>query len=375
MNISQATSSLFKTGKDFAGDRSGNASALDKSRAESQRVDTELERIHTDTVDVKKELGELDQDSSLKPPSFKSVSNKSLVIATASGGAVLGGAIGLLSAVASGPATVNFNEVRHDITQQKLNGTGFDIRTYTVGGTPQNPEGWDVDITRRPLTNEKVGEYTSREPVASNTTSVLLSGAIGVGLGAAVGAGVGLAGIGLRKVLKQEYDGTAPRQTEGDNKILITGGVAGAVVGAAAGALSALVQSNTVSYETQSIKMETKVIGEVPRGDGNGGGGFYIPATGGNNVPANAEAVQRLMNGNIDKLARDGYRNVDHLRPEEVRGQVPNRTVFGNLDIDSETRETKVGPSMLGSVAGGAAIGAVTGVAGGVLLNVLRKSL
>jgi archaellum component FlaG (FlaF/FlaG flagellin family) len=372
MNISQATSSLFKTGKDFvAADRG----AVAQSRAEAQRVDAELERIHTDTVEVKQSLSELDQNSALKPPSFKDVSNKSLLIATTSGGAVVGGAIGLLGAVTAGPATATFHEVRHDITQQKLNGTGFDIRTYTVGGTPQNPEGWDVDITRRPLVNEKVGEYTTREPVASNTTSVLLSGAIGVGVGAAVGAGIGLAGMGLRKVLKQEYNGATPRQTEGDNKILITGGVAGAVVGAAAGALSAVVQSNTVSYQTQSIEMKTEVLGQVPRGDGKGGGGFYIPASGDNTVPANAEAVQRLMNGNIDKLARNGYRNLDHLRPEEVRGQVPDRNIFGKLDIETETREAKVGPSMLGSVAGGAAIGAVTGVAGGVLLNVLRKSL
>jgi hypothetical protein len=370
MNISQATSFLkssLSTGKDFAG--------VDKSRAEAQRVDKELERIHTDTVDVQKELGELDQDSNLKPPSFKDVSNKNLILATASGGAVLGGAIGMLGAVTSGPATVSFNEVRHDIMQPKLNGTGFDIKTFTVGGTPENPQGWDVDITRRALTQEKVGEYTTREPVSSNTTSILLSGAIGVGVGAAVGAGVGLLGVGLRKALKQEYNGTEPRKTEGDNKVLITSGVAGAVVGAAAGALSAVIQSNTVSYETQSVQYENKVIGEVPRGDGNGGGGFYVPNSGGNNVPANAEAVQRLMNGNIDRLARNGYRNVDHLRPEEIRADVPKRGLLGGLDIDSETRQTNVGPSLVASVAGGAAIGAVTGVAGGVLLNVLRKSL
>jgi hypothetical protein len=371
MNISQATSFLknsLSTGKDFGG-------GVDKTRAEAQRVDQELERIHTDTVDVKKELSELEKDSNLKPPSFKDVSNKQLIMATTSGGAVLGGAIGALGAITSGPATVSFNEVRHDVMQPKLNGTGFDVKTFTAGGTPQNPGGWDVDITRRPLTSEKVGEYTTREPVGSQTTSILLNGALGIGIGAAAGAGVGLLGIGLRKVLKQEYSGAESRKTEGDTKVLITAGATGAVIGAAAGAISSLVQSNTVSYETQSVTMENKVIGEVPRGDGQGGGGFYIPNSNGNSVPANAEAVQRLMNGNFDKHGRNGFRNLDHLRPEEIRADVPKRGLLGGLDIDTERKETNVGPSLLASVAGGAAIGAVTGVAGGVLLNVLRKTL
>lgn len=371
MNISQATTFLKKhlsTGKDFH-------AGVEKARTEADRVDSQLERIHQDTVEVKRELSELDHSADLKPPSFKDVSNSQLVMATTAGGAVLGGAAGMLNALGSGPATVTFQEVRHDIMQPKLNGVGFDIKTYTVGGTPQSPQGWDVDISRRPLVQEKVGEYTTREPIGSQTSSVLLSGAIGLGIGAAAGAGVGLLGVGLRKVLKQEYSGAEPRQTEGDTKVLIGAGATGAVIGAAAGALSSALQSNTVSYETQSIAYENKVIGEVPRGDGQGGGGFYVPNSDGNQVPANPEAVARLMNGNLDRLARNGFRNVDHLRPEEVRADVPQRGLLGGLKIESETKTESVGPSMVGSVLGGATIGAVTGVAGGVLLNVLRKTL
>lgn len=371
MNISQATSFLrtsLNTGKDFG-------PGVDKARAEATRVDGELERIHADTVDVRKEISELANDSALKPPSFKDVSNKQLIMATTSGGAVLGGAVGILNAVTAGPAGVTFNEVKHDIMQPKLNGTGFDIKTYTAGGTPTNPQGWDVDITRRPLVNEKVGDYTTREAVGASTTSILLAGALGVGIGAAAGAGVGLLGVGLRKALKQEYNGAEERKTEGDTKVLIGAGATGAVIGAAAGALSSVLQSNTATYETQSIGYESKVIGEVPRGDGKGGGGFYIPNTDGNKLPANAEAVQRLMNGNIDRLARDGYRNVDHLRPEEIKANVPERGLFGGLDIKTEKKTADVGPGLVSSIAGGAAIGAVTGVAGGVLLNVLRKTM
>jgi hypothetical protein len=338
-------------------------------------VDSELGRISADTVDVRKELGELEKDSEIKPPSFKDVSNKQLLIATTAGGALLGGVGGVINALGAGPAQVSFNEQVHPIMEPKLNGTGFQIRTYTVGGTESNPGGWDVDITRSPLTEQKVGEYTTREPVGSSTTSVLLSGAIGVGVGAAAGAGIGLLGIGLRKVLKQEYSGAAPRQTEGDNKVLITAGVAGAVIGAAAGGLSSLIQSHTVSYETQSVQTENKVIGHIPHGANVDKGGFYVPNSHGNHVPANAEEVQRWMNGNFNSHERNGFTNLNELRPDEVRADVPKRGLLGGLKIDSESKTTSVGPGLLTSVAGGAVIGGVTGVAGGVLLNVLRKTL
>ena len=129
-------------------------------------------------------------------------------------------------------------------------------------------------------------------------------------------------------------------------------------------------QSNTVSYQTQSIATENKVIGHVPHS-----GGFYVPATGDNHVPANAEEVARMMDGNFRTHERNGLRGLDNLRPEEIRADVPKRGLLGGLSIENHDRETKVGPGLVGSIAGGAAIGAVTGVAGGVLLNVLRKTL
>ena len=365
MNINAATSFLknsLSTGKDFTG--------VDKTRKEADRVDTELGRIHSDTVTVGTELGNLDEASTLKPPSFKQVTNKQLVMATTGGGAVLGGAFGLFRAVAAGPGTVNFNEVTHDIVEPKLNGAGFNIETHTTGPSPQNPSGWDVDITRRPLISEKVGEYTTREPVSSNTTSIALSGALGLAIGAGTGAIVGLAATQLRKVVGQGYDGTEERSTEGDKKVLITLGAAGAVVGGVAGAISSVAQSTTVNYDTQSYTTENKVIGKVPTG-----GGFWVPNNGEAKLPANAEAVVKMMDGNLDRQARDGYRSLDNLRPEEIKADVPKRTIFGKVDVDTEHKETSVGPGLLASIAGGAVIGGVTGVAGGVLVNVLRKTL
>lgn len=371
MNISQATSFLkrsLSSPKDFG--------AVDTTRQEAKRVDSELGRIEQDTVDIQKELSQTDESSKLKPPSFKDVSNKDLVVATTAGGAVLGGAIGVLNAVASGPSSVSFNEVQHDILSPKLDGAGFDIHVAEVGDA-STLRGWDVDITRKPLVNEKVGTYTTREPVAGASSSVLLSGALGLGIGAAVGAGVGVLGIGLRKALKQDYSGAEPRQTEGDAKILITSGVVGATVGAAAGAVSSFLGSHTVTYETQSPIIESnKVIGHIPHGANVSDGGFYIPNSSGNTPPANANEVVKLMNGNIDRLgSRDGYKNTADLRPDEVRADVPKTNILGNPKLDTEKKTVNVGPGMIGSVVGGAVIGGVTGVAGGVLLNVLRKTL
>ncbi len=371
MNISQS----FSPVKRFFQENLRTESDFDvsKGRQEAQRVDSELERIHTDTVDVKGQLENLEQDSALKPPSFQDVSDKDVMLATTAGGAVLGGAVGTLKAMTAGPATAEIRETVHDITQPALRGTGFDISVFEVGPSTGAPDGWDVDITRRPLTTEKVGEYTSREAVGTNTSSIALSGALGIAAGAGIGAGVGLATLGLRRVLNKEYNGAAPRETENDNRVLLTMGGAGAVIGAGAGALSSVLQSNTVKFQTQTLPTpDTKVIGQVPSGPG-----YYVPNSGGHQAPANAEAVADIMkNGRqIDRLAREGYRGTENLRPEDVTAQVPARNLFGQVKVDTETREVNVGPSFVGSVVGGAAVGAVTGVAGGVLVNVLRKTL
>ncbi len=371
MNISNAFTSAnrffrdnLKTESDFT--------PVEKGREEATRVDLELGRIHSDTVEVGKGLSSLDEQAALKPPTFQDVSNKDVMLASTAGGAVLGGAYGTLKAVTAGPATAEIRETVHDITQPTLRGPGFDISVFEVGPPSGAPDGWDVDITRRTLGSEKVGEYTTRQAIGTNTTNIALSGALGMVAGAGIGAGVGLATVGLRRVMNKEYNGAVPRETEGDNRVLLTMGGAGAVIGAGAGALSSVLQSNTVKFQTQSLPTpETKVIGQVPSGPG-----FYIPNSDGNQPPSNAEGVADLMNrGRFDRLAREGYRGTENLNPEEITVQVPARNLFGRVKVDTETREVNVGPSFIGSVVGGAAVGAVTGVAGGVLVNVLRKSL
>jgi hypothetical protein len=369
MNISQATKSFFQKNL-AAGDDFGK---VKEGREEAKRVDTELERIHTDSVDVRSSLETLKEDSQLKPPSFANVSNKQVLIGAASAGAVVGGAIGVISNITSGgEGAVNITERTVDVFEPKLDGHGFKSVNYTVGGTPQNPDGWDVEMTRSAIVNEKVGEYTERTAVSSGAGNIAVSGLIGAGVGAGVGALAGGAVTLLRKTsLMDEYNGTPARETEGDAKLMIAGGVAGAAIGAGAGALSSLLNSTTKSYETEFVNMETEVIGQVPKGDV-----FYVPNDGSNQPPANTEAVADLMNGNIDKLARKGWVQTDHLRPQDVEAQVPEKTLIGgNVKIRTEDKEITVGASMIGSIVGGAAVGAVTGIAGGILVNVLRKTL
>ena len=377
MNIGSA----FKSVQNFAarnlatGDDFGS---VEGNRQEASRVDAEIGRINSDTVDIQGKLDTLREDSKLAPPTFSAVSNKQVLMGTTSAGAVVGGAVGVLSNLAGGGSEVQIHERVVPIVEQEINGHGFDLKFYTSGGTgPANPDGYEVEsFSRRPLINKEVGSYTERSATGS-AGNIAVSGLIGAGIGAGVGAAAGLGVVGLRKALGKDYDGTPARETEGDKKLLIAGGVAGAVVGGAAGALSAVVNSTSVSYETQSIPaMETKVLGHMPSGPG-----FYVPV---DQVDGNPLTLTEDQMGaqtaewtqwSQDKLVNRGFSSAQNLRPQEIRGQVPQRGVLGGLKINTEDKEVNVGPGMVPSVLGGMAVGAVTGVAGGVLVNVLRKTL
>lgn len=362
MNITQALNpaknflrNSLKTGDDFG--------TVKENREEASRVDSELGQIHSDAVEIGKKLDNIDESSGLKAPTFRDVSNKQIIVGGAAAGATLGGLAGI---VTSGGGNISSQTL--PIMEQSLDGHGFRTEFFTYGGTPQNPKGWEVHTDALPLKNEKVGEYTVREASAGGASNVLLSGGLGLATGALVGAGVGLAVVGARKVLGKDYNGTETRQTEGDNRVLIGSGIAGAVIGAGAGALSSIVGSST--YETQSITMETKVLGQIPAGPE-----FFVPNNGELTVPRTPESVAELMDTRVRTLESRGYQGIDAIRGKDVTGQVPERNLFGKIKIETEEKSTGSGASLLGSMAGGAAVGAITGVAGGVLINVLRKTL
>ncbi len=86
-----------------------------------------------------------------------------------------------------------------------------------------------------------------------------------------------------------------------------------------------------------------------------------------------------LRDGNLDKLAQQGYRGTENLQGQEVRAsgpQMEDRLIGKDRPkVNTETRTERVGPGVVGSVVGGAVVGGVTGVAIGAVLNVLRKTL
>ena len=118
MNISSVTKfvkSNLATGDDFGSVKAG--------RDEATRVDTEVGRIHQDTVDVRGSLDTLKEDSQLKPPTFADVSNKQVMMGAVGAGAFIGGSIGVVSNLAAGgSASVTFNEQVIPINEQKLDG-------------------------------------------------------------------------------------------------------------------------------------------------------------------------------------------------------------------------------------------------------------
>lgn len=355
--------------KDYGTQKPGEA------RREAEQIEGDLDRIGKDATSIGERLDRVDQDSAVQKPTFRDVSDKQVMIASTGTGAAVGGALGLTGSLFGGDPTVNIVETTQKIMAPALDGAGYDVKVYDIGpeGGPIN--GWDVDIHERPLTQKEVGTYTTREAQATGGPNVLLDGAKGLVLGGLGGAVLGAGTVALRRVVGQTYQGTAERQTEGDMKVLaVTGGV-GAATGAGVGLVTALAHGENVTYKTDVLPpFVDQKIGEIPKGPG-----FYVPNTDGLQPPETPQQVESLRNGNLDKLAEQGYRGTENLQDKEVRAagpQMEDRLIGKDRPkVDTETRTEHVGPNVVASVVGGAVVGGVTGVAIGAVVNVLRKTL
>ena len=358
-NITKFVKNNIGSSDDFGSVKAG--------REEAARVDTELGRINQDVVDVSGKLDSLREDSKLTPPTFKDVSNKQLILGTASAGAFLGGAAGILNGMSSGGLQLTHTEV--PIYEESLNGVGFNTGLVDHVTTGAGVPGYDVgEFTRRANTREQVGSYTKTEGSVGGS-NMFVSGLAGAALGAATGAAVGGGIALLRKAVGQEHNGTAARETEGDMKLMIAGGVAGAAVGGAAGALSTMLSAGEHTYTTEvAPNMETKVLGQMP-----GPGGFFVPESETNGRPT-SENIADWIGDSDRSLSRRGFLGSFNDR-RDIKGEVPERNLLGQVKVGEETKTVDAGSSMATNVLGGMAVGAVTGVAGGVLVNVLRKTL
>lgn len=377
MTLKSITSAVTGFVKNQIGDSKdfGAADPTD-SRREADRIDGSLDRIGKDAASIGERLGRVDEESHVKAPTFRDVSNKQVMIGAAGTGAAIGGTVGLLGGLVGGSPTVQITETTHKIMAPALDGLGYDVKVFDIGPSGSSQiNGWDIDIQHRPLTQKEVGTYTTREAQVSGGSNAMLEGAKGLVIGGIGGAVIGAGVVGLRGVIGQGYNGTAERETEGDVKVMaVTGGV-GAAAGAGVGLVSALSQGDTVSYKTEVLPpfVDTK-IGEVPKGPG-----FYVPNADGIKPPETPQAVENLRNGNLDRLAERGYRGTDNLRGQEVRANAPqmeDRLIGKDRPkVDEVERTQHVGPNVVASVVGGAVVGGIAGVAVGAVVNVLRKTL
>lgn len=346
-----------------------------EGRREADGIGQDLERIGQDATRIGERLDRVDEESAVKRPTFRDVSDKQVLIGAVGTGAALGGAMGLAGSLLEGAPQVQVTETTHRIMAPALDGAGYDVKVFDVGRQGEGIKGWDIDLQRRPLVQKEVGTYTTREASGSAAASTLVDGAKGLVLGGLGGALLGAGTVALRRAIGQSYVGTAERKTEGDMKVMaVTGGV-GAAAGAGIGLVNALTQTETVTYKTESLPpFVEQRIGEVPKGPG-----FFVPNTNGHQPPETPQAVEALRSQNLDRLAGQGYRGVDNLRGQEVRASAPQMEsrLLGSDRPKVETAEKTetVGPNMVASVLGGAVVGGVTGVAIGAVVNVLRKTL
>lgn len=376
MTLKSLTSAVTGFVKNQIGDSKdfGAADPAD-GRREADRIDGSLDRIGRDATSIGERISRVDEESHVKAPTFRDVSNKQVLIGAAGAGAAIGGTVGLVGGLLGGSPTVQITESTHKIMAPALDGAGYDVKVFDVGRQGEGIKGWDIDIQHRGLTQKEVGTYTTREAHVTGGSSPMIEGAKGLVIGGIGGAVIGAATVGLRNVIGQSYNGTAERETEGDVKVMaVTGGV-GAAAGAGLGLVSALAQSDTVSYKTEVLPpfVDTK-IGEVPKGPG-----FFVPNADGLKPPETPQAVESLRHGNLDKLAERGYRGTDNLRGQEVRANAPqmeDRLIGKDRPKVDEVEHTQqVGPNVIASVVGGAVVGGIAGVAVGAVVNVLRKTL
>ena len=346
-----------------------------EGRREADGIGQDLERIGQDAARIGERLDRVDEESAVKRPTFRDVSDKQVLIGAVGTGAALGGAVGLAGSLMEGAPHVQVTETTHRIMAPALDGAGYDVKVFDVGRQGEGIKGWDIDLQRRPLVQKEVGTYTTREASGSAAASTLVDGAKGLVLGGLGGALLGAGTVALRRAIGQSYVGTAERQTEGDVKVMaVTGGV-GAAAGAGIGLVNALTRSETVTFKTESLPAFVEQrIGEVPKGPG-----FFVPNTNGHQPPETPQAVEALRSQNLDRLAGQGYRGVDNLRGQEVRASAPqmeSRLLGADRPkVETVEKTETVGPNLVASVLGGAVVGGVTGVAIGAVVNVLRKTL
>jgi hypothetical protein len=277
-------------------------------------------------------------------------------------GAAIGGGLGLAdSLITSGIARpeVVVSETRVPVFSQKLTGSTFvEVPRYDEQpvfnssgqqvGTTRELVGWDVRHTPS-ITQEKIGEYTTRthEVKTTGSGSPLTSGLIGMGVGMGIGAGLGALIAVSRNAIGQGYEEQQRREVKGETQLLIKTGTVGALIGGGVGLVNGLMESNNAinqSYNTETVVTEHRVLGTVP-----------------------ADYFKSALSSNGGNTP--GTRTIE--------ADVPKTGFFGRPDTDKhEVQVNQDGRfGLVGGIVGGVVVGGIAGVGIGVALNVLRRTI
>lgn len=317
---------------------------------------------------------------------YNTLSQRDKLALGATGGAVVGGALGAARGLlgASAPFSVNANWQSHEIVNSTVS---FDQSRIQVPGTTQvaTPHGLqDVTVPNAAIRyhfepkveTAKAGEYRTPGTVESQrafTTNTL----VGAAEGAAVGAlgGVALtAGFMVVQHLRGKDTQTKPTENINfgdEKKTIITSGATGAAIGGAVGLIDGLIEKaragTTQTLEWDTPVMNHQVIGHVPQD-------AVVMVRQDVRYDQNALSGAQVFN-TPSKFNLDDY--LKHATQVDVQGDVPERHILGigGFKMDHHTQDVHAEARYgLGTtVVGGIVVGGLVGVAAGVAVNVIRK--
>jgi hypothetical protein len=318
---------------------------------------------------------------------YNNLQMKDKLILGASGGAVVGGALGAAKGFlgASAPFTVDPHWETHAINTQSVT---FDQSRLQIPGTTQVATSnglQDVNVPNAAIRyhfdpkveTKQVGDYKTPGSVDTHhpfTTNSL----VGAAEGAAVGAlgGVALtAGFVLVQHLRGK-DQPSGQPTEnvsfGDEKKTIAKTAAlGAAVGGGIGALDGLLE-HARAGATQTIEWDTPVYQHTTIGQ--------VPQDASIIVRSDVRYANDAFNDSKLYHSPSQFNLEDYLKhgPKvDVSGDVPEKHILGiggyKMEHHTQTYTSEARYGVGTTVVGGIVLGGLVGVAAGVAINVIRK--
>lgn len=321
---------------------------------QAREINDNLSRIEDRVDRIDSDISKIADTSELRPPKLSDFSDKELVIVGATGGAVVGGAMGMAEGVidtALDDPKIEITKTEHDINKPILK--GYDHKQIERKDSAGYLQGYDHKFTPR-IEYEKVGDYTVKEGKVVHTVdgdSPVMSGVKGMITGTLLGGGIGVAITVARKIMKKGgYVPREDREIEGQGKVIAATTAMGTAGGAVLGGVGALIEAGQAGDKEISFKqpvMEKQTIGQIPQDIHQS---IY-------DVFKEHEVPKHDVTVEAPKMEK-GFLGI---------GEKPA------MEKVTETIEIKSRFGFMGQVVGGAVIGAIGGALAGIMVNILRK--